>query len=249
MDNRQKILIGAIIVIILLLLIGAYAMSGSKDNSTVTPTPTATPTPTPTPVPGSGAGAGSGDGATTPTPAPAATPVPTTSPTSTPTPSANTVMGRQTIVGYWPIYNYTWSSAPDLTPAGKANVSFNETSADLWENEWIRYWVDGGGSGRYVDISEDDDTIIIPIQLNRDGDLTRSYTVLVGYESLGVWHIDLSIQPVTFAAGESSTNMTVELDAEFVRDNDYDHVVFTIEASSDYLVAEDGYEFHLYIND
>lgn len=252
MNDRQKLMIGAaIIILILLLLIGAYAMSGSK-NTTATPTPTAvpsaTPTPTPTPVPPGG----NNQVNTTPTPTP--------TPTVTPTPRPTTVMGIDTGNNTWPGYNYQWvnhtSNVKFLYSAGYFDPGMKDTA--LGDSFGIETFAPkfeyelgnrDGPSGHYSLIGID--TVRIYIPLVRDGDLSDSFTVPVSVE----WQDDdteshgFNIQYATFAAGQSTTTMSVDYNIETVSDWDGDDALFIINPSSNYNTVSGANTFQLNVDD
>jgi len=253
LNNRQKLLIGAAIVILLLLLLGAFAMSGSKNDATATPTPTPVPTATPTPTPVPPGGPDTGAGTATPT----ATPVPTVTPTPAPapTPTLRPTMGVQMYDSTWPLYNYQWSPGSAGTPTPVVNVNFvlprgylyvyEGINYGLWDYEWDED-IDG-------DFEVNGTVVLLAVPVARDGDLSGSTTVTATYVSDwegGDASEILGIMPAEFAPGEAEAILVIFVDQDWLESYpvNSDEVIFTIENSAYYSVAEDKGEFELVIN-
>jgi hypothetical protein len=103
--------------------------------------------------------------------------------------------------------------------------------------------------GRYIDIETDSSAVFITIQLNRTGDLSGSYSVPVTISDGIAAHIEiLDVQPASFAAGQSTANMTIAIDRAFLDDMGYDEFTVTISPSTNYDIWEEAGEFQQEIN-
>jgi hypothetical protein len=158
-------------------------------------------------------------------------------------------MGILTYDSTWPLYNYHWTEHPTAVPApaALAEVSFNDVwsqlAYDKFVDEDVGYGVYNNWANRIrvIEFTGDDSGLIVTIQLNRTGDLSSSLTVPVilgDYREYDDHSEVQSYQNATFAAGQSTANMTVAIDTGFVYHDNVDIMTFTIVPSPDYDIME-----------
>jgi hypothetical protein len=169
-------------------------------------------------------------------------------------------MGVQMYDSTWPLYNYQWSPGSAGTPTPAVNVSFVLPRGYLYVDEGINYglcnydWsgdIDG-------DFEANGTVVLLAVPVAREGDLSGSTTVTATYVSDwigGDASEILGIMPAEFAPGEAEAIMGIIVDRdwlEYTAGGAYpvngDEVIFTIENSAYYSVAEDKGEFELVIN-
>lgn len=165
---------------------------------------------------------------------------------------------------YWPYYQFNWTGNP-----GSATVGFDMREGAIHGNYLLVFipepeYLTWDGHTVYpgnMSLIEDGEWVLMGVEIFRTGDCSRSYPVPVSWEYEPYVDDEFAVQgvspvqvmgPAYFAAGQSSTNLSVIVNTDYLNDYHYDNVgklYIDLDSSPEYQINPEWDEFVIWVNE